>query len=243
MTDLAGMPGAQAPRVRWSADNGVLGIAVYDAVLGDRSIEPIALGSREAKFAIDLLTRQKGWGLIRKGFYDFKMVSIDDPWPASPGSDFKPAYGLHGWNPSFEEVRFETNGALYRDALVGIVDLALKCDEAHAGKCPVIWFTDRRERTFKISDSKIYWAPVIELAGWYSREQSPLGARPPTNRITRPAANATQLPHGPSSTESNLKAHLAQPVRLTRPGGQPATRRTDSPPPTKDDDLDDALPF
>jgi hypothetical protein len=243
MTDLAGMPGAHAPHIRWAAENGVVGIAVYDAVLGDRSIEPIALGSREAKFAIDLMTRQKGYGLIATGAYDFKMVSVDEPWPASPGDKYKPSYGLWGWSPAFGEVRLESNGALYRDALVGIVDLALKCDEAHAGKCPVIWFTDRRERTFKISGSKIYWAPIIVLAGWHPREQNPLGARPPTNRITGPAANAAQLPHEPSATESNLKAHLAQPVRLTRPGGQPATRRTDSPPPTKDDDLDDNIPW
>jgi hypothetical protein len=243
MTDLAGMPGAYAPRARWASENGILGIGVYNAILGDRTVEPIELGSPEAKFAIDLLTRQKGWGLIREGFYDFKMVSVDDPWPPSPGSDFKPAYGLDGWSPRFGEVRFEANGALFRDALVGIVELALKCDEAHAGKCPVIWFTDRRERTFKVSGSKIYWAPIINLAGWYPREKTPLGVRPPTNRITGPAANAAQLPHEPLSTESNLKARLAQPVRLTRPGGQPATRRGDSPPPRKDDDLDDNIPW
>jgi hypothetical protein len=242
MTDLAGMPGAYAPRIRWSAENGVLGIAVYDAVLGDRSIEPIELGSREAKIAVDLETRQKGNGLIATGVYDFRMVSVDEPWPASPGDNYKPAYGLWGWSPAFGEVRLESNGALYRDALVGIVERALKCDEAHAGKCPIIWFTDRHERTFKISRSKIYWAPIIDLAGWYPREQTPLGARPPTNRITGPAANAAQLSRGPSSTESNLKAHLAQPVRLTRPGG-PATGRSDSPPPKKDGDLDDSIPW
>jgi hypothetical protein len=243
MTDLAGMPGAYAPRIRWSAENGILGIGIYDAVLGDRTIESIELGSREAKFAIDLMTRQKGQGLIATGVYDFHWVSVDEPWPASPGDKYKPSYGLWAWSPTFGEVRLESNSALYRDALVGIVDRALKCDEARAGKCPVIWFIDRCERTFKISGAKIYWAPIIDLAGWYPREQSPLGARPQTNRITGPAANAAQLPHRLSATESNLKAHLAQPVRLTRPGGQPATRRSDSPPPKKDDDLDDALPF
>jgi hypothetical protein len=53
---------------------------------------------------------------------------------------------------------------LFRDALAGVVERALKSDEVREGKCPVIWFVDRRERTFK-KIGQTYWGPVIDLAG------------------------------------------------------------------------------
>jgi hypothetical protein len=60
-------------------------------------------------------------------------------------------------------------------------------------------------------------------------------------------ANTAQLSHEPLSTEvvsdADLKKHLAKPERLTHPG-RPTMRRGDSPPPpNKNVDLDDALPF
>lgn len=61
MSDISDLEGAIRPSLRWGSDSGVLGCSIYDAVLGQRSVEVIELGSHEAKFAFDIPRRQRGW--------------------------------------------------------------------------------------------------------------------------------------------------------------------------------------
>jgi hypothetical protein len=201
--DLGDLRGVFPTPLRWSATNGVLGYSVYDGLSGERTIEPIELGSEKAKFVLDFSTRERGYGMIRKGVYDMRLTPVGSPppeWPNDP--DFKPAVGMWMWNPPLGELRLETNGTTFRDAIGALWDRCRGFKEASEGLLPVIHFVDRIERPNPAVDS-IFWAPVIDIIGWIPRDKIPCFAvRPPT--VRPPLALDSQVRHA-------LLAHLEQP--------------------------------
>jgi hypothetical protein len=227
---------------RWNADGGALGFSKFDENTGERTIEEIGLGSPEAKFVMDLATRERGYGLIRKGLYDMRLSPVGSPPPEWPGdNDFKPATGFWGWNPILGELRFETNGAIFRGAISSLWDNCRSYKEASEGLQPVIHFVDRVERPIR-AIGKTFWAPVIKIIGWVPRDKVPcFAARQPT--VKPPIAIDLQVRHA-------LLEHLQQTPEQQKP--EPArqeapararTRSKPAPPRTPIEQyLDDTLP-
>jgi hypothetical protein len=226
-SDISDLHGVFPTPLRWGAETGQLGYGVYDQFTGERGIEVVELGSSAARFAMDLATRERGYGLIRAGLYDMRLSPVGEPPPPWPGDDdFRPAVGCWLWHPQLGELRLETNAALFRNAVAAIWDQGRACKEAGEGKAPVIHFVDRREQLVR-SVGRSFWAPIITIVGWLPRDKV----------FTRPATVAPALV-GPS--KSALLEHLGKdPARTPRGGkGKPVAREKDS----LEEFLDDEIP-
>ena len=76
------------------------------------------------------------------------------------------------WNPTFGELRLETNAAIFRNAVVNVWDQAKFAPEAIRGLQPVVRFVDRVEILIK-AVGKTFFGPVIEVRGWVERDNVP----------------------------------------------------------------------
>ena len=133
MSDLSDLHGIFPTSLRWNAETGVLGIAVYNAETGERELQEIELG-QPATFAMDLATRERGYGLIKVGVYDMRLTPVGSPAPPWPGDEeYKPAIGCWVWNPTLGELRLETNAAIFRTAIADVWDRARFAPEAIDG--------------------------------------------------------------------------------------------------------------
>jgi hypothetical protein len=171
MTDLSDLHGIYPTSIRWNAEDGILGISTYNVETGERELQPIELG-KPAIFALDLATRERGYGQIKVGFYDMQLTPVGVPPPVWPGDEYKPALGCWLWAPKFGELRLETNATLFRSAVEAVWRLAREKPQAAEGQQPVICFTDRVEAPNKTL-KKTFFAPVIKLIGWADRDKIP----------------------------------------------------------------------
>jgi hypothetical protein len=200
MSDLDGLHGVFPPSLRWNAEGGFLGASVYNAETGERDLKEIELG-KPATFALDLATRERGYGLIRAAVYDMRLSPVGAKPPAWPDDDeFKPALGCWVWSPMHGELRVETNAQLFRTAVAAVWDKAKGAPEAAAGLTPVVCFTDRVQVTIK-SVGKSFYTPVIEIIGWVSRDKIPGWSeravplpKPPEALPTAPAIEQAEKP-------------------------------------------------
>ena len=83
MSDLSDLDGIFPTSIRWNAEEGTLGISVRNPETGEREIPASPLGA-DATFAMDLMTRVRGYGLIRVGLYDMKLTPVGTPPPPHP---------------------------------------------------------------------------------------------------------------------------------------------------------------
>ena len=230
-SDIADLHGSFPTPLRWSAENGVLGYGKYDPDTGERTVEPIELNSKEATFCLDLLTRERGYMLLRPGQYEARMTPVGSPPPDWPGDDdFKRAVGCWLWNPSLGEVRLETNASLFLDAICGVWDRC-QTQQAADGQQPVIRFVDRRERLIR-SLGKTFFVPIINVVGWVDRDKVPTFApRPPTVEPTK-------------ALDSPLRAALLEHLQKKDPVRTRQKPKSDPPPKQTDlkDFLDDEIP-
>jgi hypothetical protein len=194
MSDITDLHGVFPTPLRWNAEAGVLGYGVYDEATGERDVKEIELASPQAKFVMDLDTRERGYGLIRTGLYDMRLTPVGSAPPQWPGDDdFKPAVACWLWNPPLGELRLETNGAMFRTAVSAVWDRCRTFTEAAQGLQPVIHFADRQERLIR-AIGKTFWAPVINIIGWVPRDKvPPFALRPPT--VKPPIAIDSQVRH------------------------------------------------
>ena len=209
MSDLTDLHGIFPTSLRWNAEIGVLAISIFNGESGERELKEIELG-RPATFVLDMLTRERGYGQIRVGFYDMRLTPVGSPPPPWPGDaeEYKPAVGCWCWSPEFGELRLETNGTIFRQAVASVWDAYGIASSAAQGQQPVISFTDRVPVPIK-SLGKSFQGPVIKIVGWIERNKVPgWGARAPT--VALPAA----LPILPASS---APAPLAPP-ELPRKG-------------------------
>src|SRR5262245_12687576 len=101
MSDISDLYGIYATPLRWNAEAGILGYGCYDETTGERTVKEIELGSSLATFVMDLATRERGYGLIRKNVYDMRLTPVNSPPPPWPDDeDFKAAIGVWMWNPT-----------------------------------------------------------------------------------------------------------------------------------------------
>jgi hypothetical protein len=202
MSDLSDLVGIFPTALRWNAEDGFLAISIFNAETGERELKEIELG-RPATFALDLATRERGYGLIKIGVYDMKLTPVGAPPPTWPGDgeEYKPALGCWLWNPEFGELRLETNASIFRQAIENIWRQARFAPQAVEGLQPVIQFVDRVPIQIK-SIGKSFLGPVIKTVGWVPREQVPgWAARTPT--VAPPAALPVLSP--PTSAEPAAK--------------------------------------
>ena len=186
MPDLSDLHGIFPNSLRWNAETGVLGIAVYNAETGERELQEILLGNT-ATFVLDLATRMRGYGLIKVGVYDMRLTPVGSPAPPWPGDEeYKPALGCWVWNPTLGELRIETNAAIFRQAISSIWDQCRIAEQAIRGEQPVIRFVDRVDVPIK-SLGKTYYGPVVQVVSWWERNKVP-GWQERTPTVPLPAA-------------------------------------------------------
>jgi hypothetical protein len=194
MSDISDLHGVYATPLRWKAEAGILGYDYYDETTGERAFKEIELGSLRAQFAMDLATRERGYGLIRKNVYDMRLTPVNSPPPPWPDDeDFKVAIGVWMWNPALGEVRLETNGSMFLRAICALWDKCRMYKEASDGMQPVIHFIGRYERHVE-AVGRTFWVPTIEIIGWMPRDKTPFSLREPT--VKPPLALDSQVAFG-----------------------------------------------
>ena len=170
MSDLSDLHGIYPTSLRWNAESGFLAISVFNAETGERELQPIELG-QTATFVLDLATRERGYGLIKSGVYDMKLSPVGSPPPPWPeNEEYKPALGCWMWNPTFGELRLETNATLFRDAIANVWDKCRFEPQAAEKLQPVICFADRVSKLVK-QVAKTFYTPVIKIVGWIERDK------------------------------------------------------------------------
>ena len=187
--------GSYLPSIRWNSEeetDQLVYVETNEVFEQERS--PIPLNSSASTFVMDVLRREHGRGRIATGTYKMQLVPVGQEVPPIPedeaafAKDYKPAIGVWVWNPPLGEVRIETNGTMFRNAVAGILDQTKNCKEAGDGLVPVAQFTDRHKQDFR-QLGKSFWGPIIVLCGWLPRAQiAPFAAREPTvPRLAAPA--------------------------------------------------------
>ena len=172
MSDLSDLHGVNPISIRWNAESGFLAVAVFNAESGERELQQIELG-QAATFVLDLATRERGYGLIKTGTYEMKLTPVGSPPPPWPEDDeYKPALGCWLWNPTYGELRLETNGSIFRQAISGVWDRCLREPQAPEGLQPVIRFVDRVEVPVK-AVNKVFEGPIVRIVGWVERDKIP----------------------------------------------------------------------
>jgi hypothetical protein len=213
MSDLSDLEGIYPNSLRWNAEDGRLAISAYDAEVGERGLQEINLGP-DATFVMDMRTRMRGYGLIKAGIFDMQLTPVGSPPPSNPGGEYKPALGVSTWHPQYGELRLETSGTIFRDAVQGVWDKARFEPQAAEGKQPVVRFVDRVPRYIK-KVNKSFFAPVIEIIGWAERDAIPgWKERPPT--VPTPKAQPL-LPASSTPGQSTAPSAIKPPARDPSP--------------------------
>jgi hypothetical protein len=186
MSDLSDLHGIYPTSLRWNAESGFLAVSAFNAETGERELLEIELG-KPATFALDLATRERGYGLIKTGVYEMKLTPVGSPAPPWPGDvEFKPAIGCWLWNPTIGELRLETNGTIFRQAVTAVWDRARFEPQAAEGLQPVVCFVNRVPVPVK-AVNKTFSGPVIKVIGWVVRDKVP-GWAARTSTVSPPAA-------------------------------------------------------
>jgi hypothetical protein len=253
MNDISDLRGIYPINLAWSAVDNVLGRSVLDPATGERDIDPIALGSSAAKFAIDPATREYGYGLVRPGVYDFHLGPVGSPPPQDPGGEYKAAIACWLWNPLFDELRLQTNAALFLGAIRAVWDQYRTYKEAAEGLVPIVHFVDSYQRFVK-AVGKNFWVPVGRIIGFGQRDKvPPFALREPTVKPWPPQALDSQvnfaLLEGPSTgVRQRLAAKLGDDTAATpteSESAKPKRGAKRSEPPKRgslNDFLDDEIP-
>jgi hypothetical protein len=215
MSDLSDLHGIYPTSLRWNAESGFLAISAFNAETGERELQQIELGE-PATFVLDLATRERGYGLIKSGVYEMKLTPVSSPPPPWPGEEeYKPALGCWAWNPTFGELRLETNARIFRDAVTSVWDKARFEPQAAEGLQPVVRFVDRVPVPVK-AVNKTFIGPVIKVIGWVERSKVPGWAnREPS--VLPPAAPpilaapSAPVPAGPAKKPAKAKKAAAKP--------------------------------
>jgi hypothetical protein len=196
MSDLSDLHGIYPTSLRWNAESGFLAVSAFNGETGERELQPIEFG-QAATFVLDLATRERGYGLIKPGVYDMKLTPVGSPPPPwLENEEYKPALGCWAWNPTFGELRLETNAAIFRQAVDSLWDQCRAEPQAAEGLQPVVRFVDRVAIPVK-TVNKTFFGPVIKIVGWVERDNVPgWQARTPTVSppVTPPILPAASAP-------------------------------------------------
>jgi hypothetical protein len=226
MSDISDLHGVYPTSLRWNAEIGILAFSVFNAETGARELREIELGQL-ATFALDLATRERGYGLIKTGVYNMTLTPVGSPAPQWPGDEeYKPAVGCWVWNPTFGELRLETNAKIFQQAVIAVWDECRSKAEAAEGLQPVIRFVDRVPVPVK-AVNKTFSGPVIKTVGWVERDKVP-GWRERAPTVLPPAAPPLLSASSAPATPAAKKSIKAKPAKA---------KQRDGPKPGPDDSL------
>jgi hypothetical protein len=152
--DIADLVGIYPTPLRWNAETGVLWLSIFNSETGEWEVKEIELNGPESRFAMDLPTRERGYGLIRAGVYDMKLTPVGTTAPDWPGEDYKPAIGAWLWNPLVGEVRLETNQVTTVSSITAVWDQCRRFKECSLVK-------------FRLSLLSVHSSGIIEQSGRY----------------------------------------------------------------------------
>jgi hypothetical protein len=230
MSDLSDLHGVYPTSLRWNAESGFLAVSAFNAETGERELQQIELGHL-ATFALDLATRERGYGLIKTGVYDMKLTPVSSLAPTWPGdAEFKPALGCWLWNPTYGELRLETNAAIFRQAVAGIWDHCRIEPQAAEGLQPVVSFVDRVPVQVK-AVNKTFFGPVIKVIGWVERSKVPgWPTREPTVAPpTAPPLLAASSAPAPATPPAKKRAKVNPKAKQSAPKPEPDDPILDDP--------------
>ncbi len=179
-----------------------------------------------------MATRERGYGLIKTGVYEMKLTPVGSPPPPRPDDEeHKPALGCWLWNPTFGELRLETNAAIFLRAIANVWDRSRSAPQAAEGLQPVVCFADRVSVPVK-SVNKTFYGPVVKTIGWVERDKVP-GWREREPTVPPPAA----MPLLPASSGSGAGAG-----QRSRKKSAKAKRKGATKPGPDDPPFDDPIP-
>ena len=217
MSDLGDLHGIYPTSLRWNAESGFLAVSAFNGETGERELRQIELG-QAATFVLDLATRERGYGLIKSGVYDMKLSPVGSPPPPWPeNEEYKPALGCWMWNPTFGELRLETNAAIFRQAIASVWDQCRAEPQAAEGLQSVVRFDGRVSIPVK-AVNKTFFGPVIKIVGWVERDRVPgWAARTPTV-LPPEAPPILPAPSAPAPATPAVK----KPAKAKRAAAKPA---------------------
>jgi hypothetical protein len=228
MSDLSDLHGIYPTSLRWNAESGFLAVSAFNAETGERELQQIELG-QAATFVLDLATRERGYGLIKTGIYDMRLTPVGSKPPPRPDDEeYKPAIGCWCWNPTFDELRLETNAAIFRQAVANVWAQARFEPRAAEGLQPVVSFVGRVPVHVK-AVNKTFSGPVIKVIGWVERDKVP-GWRERAPTVSPPAAPPL-LPASSAPTPTPATPAAKKPAKVNPKAKQSA------PKPKPDNDL------
>jgi hypothetical protein len=232
--DIADLVGIYPTPLRWNAETGVLWLSIFNSETGEWEVKEIELNGPESRFAMDLPTRERGYGLIRAGVYDMKLTPVGTTAPDWPGEDYKPAIGAWLWNPLVGEVRLETNQVTTVSSITAVWDQCRRFKECSAGEIPIIAFVGSFERHYR-TIGKVFLAPRVEIIGLVLRDKVPTFAKREVT-VQPPPALDTQIPFGilPDHSKSLQPAQKKAPMKAAAKKPKPRSNLSDP--------LDDAIP-
>jgi hypothetical protein len=230
MSDLSDLHGIYPTSLRRNAESGILAISIYNSETGERELQEIELG-KPATFAMDLATRERGYGLIKIGIYNTQLTPVGSPPPAWSGDEeYKPAIGCWCWNPTFGELRIETNAAIFRSAITSVWDKARSEPQAAEGLQPVVSFENRVPVRVK-TVNKTFSGPLIKIIGWVERDKVPGW------RERAPTVSAPEAPPLLAASSAPAESAVKTPSKAKTKAKQGAPKPDPDDPPIIDDEI------
>jgi hypothetical protein len=222
MYDTSDLEGSYPSWFGWNAEEGFAWHQSLDEA-GERIRKPIECGSDEARLAMDLSTRERGWGLVRKSVFEMVTAPVHStPAPIRPSPEHKQAVACWLFNPHLGEMRLATTQTTLRDAIVGLWTRCRAYQEMFDGQVVVFDIADRRERDY--GDLGVFWAPVLVIRGWMLRDQIPcFAAREPT--VQPSPALSFQIKRALPIVTGKAKEGATEAAEAHSPSSQPELAR------------------
>jgi len=187
--------------------------------LWQRVPRAIAPGSQ---WAIDMLTRQRGYGKSTDKEFTMHLSPVGEPLPPDIPRDpeLKPALPMMLWNPQLGEAVMTTCSAILRTAVNAMWERHKSFGEASEGLQPIVTFGEPREVE---AAKRTFLAPQITISGWVERDEiPPFAMQPPIVKLP-PRLDAQIGFSALLATGTNRRAKRQKPADLA-------------------DDLDDEIP-
>jgi hypothetical protein len=182
--------------LRHNAMTGKLTISRFDPATWSRVRDEV---DPPSTWVVDMLTRQRGYGLVTDSKFDMRLTSVGAlPPPAPEDQRYKPTVGMLMWSETYGLAQWISCGSIAVRTIGVFWDECRTFTEASDGLLPVITIDHPRRVTIGHGpQQREFLAPVIEITDWVLRESIPvLAARPAT--VEPPPRLHLQIPHKPA---------------------------------------------
>jgi hypothetical protein len=143
-------------------------------------------------------TRKRGYGLVTDSKFDMRLTDVGAPPPPAPEDPrYKPAVSMLMWSQSYGLAQWISCGIIVVKTIATFWDECRSFREAADGLLPQVEIGHPRLVTIgRPPQQREFYAPVLTITGWVTREAIPvLAARPPT--VEPPPRLDSQIPFRP----------------------------------------------